>query len=132
MLPYRDSTFAKIALGVFFVIAASYAYFEARGLLYGPSISVPSEIIVLHDPFATISGKADRISSLTMNGKPISVTEDGAFEEPYLLAPGYNRIALHATDKYGRTRDSVVEIMYEPPSTTSAVAATTSIEITPQ
>src|SRR3989338_8128214 len=122
MLPSRDSRLTRIILGVFFALVLLYAYFEARGLLYGPSINVPQQVTVVHEPFITIRGKADRISKLTMNGKPVSVTEDGAFNEPYLLAEGYNRIVLQASDKYGRTRESVVQIEYSPAPTTPVSA----------
>lgn len=114
MLPYRDGRITKIILALFFVLVALYAYYEARGILFGPSINVPNEAAVVHDRFITVRGKAARIAQLTMNGKPVTVTEDGAFEEPYLLNDGYNRIVLRAEDRYGRTRESIIEVMYEP------------------
>jgi hypothetical protein len=116
MLPYRDGRITKIILALFLILVILYAYYEARGLLFGPSIDVPKGASVVHERFVTIHGTATRIAELTMNGKPVTVTEDGAFEEPFLLADGYNRIMLRAQDKYGRTRESVVEVMYEPPS----------------
>ncbi len=119
MLPYRDSRLTYIALGVFFLIVIGYAYFEARGLLFGPSISVSSKVTEVHEPFIVIKGQADRIAALSMNGKNIPVTENGAFEEPYLLSPGYNRIVLDASDKYGRTRRQSIEIVYTPPSSSA-------------
>ena len=51
-----------------------------------------------------------------MDGKQITVTQDGDFSQAYLLASGYNRIVLDAKDQYGRTREKVLEIMYEPPT----------------
>ena len=125
MLPYRDSRLTYIALGIFFLLVLGYAYFEARGMLFGPSITVTSKVTEVHDPLITIKGQADRISSLSMNGKTISVTEAGAFEKPYLLAKGYNRIVLDAKDKYGRTRRQIIEIVYTP-STNSGQTATSS------
>ena len=127
MLPYRDSRITKIILTLFFVLVVLYAYYEARGILFGPSIDVPDKAAVVHDRFITVRGKAARIAQLTMNGKPVTVTEDGAFEEPYLLNDGYNRIVLRAEDRYGRTRESVIEVMYEPPAiSASAIASPTS------
>ncbi|MEK7132897.1 MAG: hypothetical protein AAB830_02485 [Patescibacteria group bacterium] len=123
MLPYRDSHLTKIGLAIFFVMVIAYAYFEARGLLYGPVIKTTSEVTVSHDRFITIHGSAERIAELSMNGKQLSVTEQGAFEEPYLLANGYNRIVLRARDKYGRTSEKVVEIIYEPPVSDASSAA---------
>ncbi len=114
MLPYRDSRLTYIALGVFFLIVVGYAYYEAQGVLFGPSIKVTSQVSEVQEPFVMIRGQAERIASLSMNGKPISVTEEGIFEEPYLLAPGYNRIVLEAKDKYGRRRSAEIEIIYTP------------------
>lgn len=114
MLPYRDSRLTYIALGIFFLIVLCYAYFEARGLLFGPSIIISSNSTEVDEPFVTIQGHADRIASLSMNGKTIPVTETGEFEEPYLLSLGYNRIVFDASDKYGRTRRQAIEIVYTP------------------
>lgn len=114
MLPYRDGRITRIALVLFFLLIIGYAYFEARGVLYGPSIEVSSDVQQVSDPFIAIQGKAERIASLSMNGRPISVTEDGAFDESYLLAPGLNRIMLDATDRYGRSAQKIVEVVYVP------------------
>ncbi len=128
MLPYRDSRFTLIALVVFFLIAGGYAFYEARGMLFGPTIDVPAGVSEVHDPYVVIQGQANRISSLSMNGQPITVSEDGVFSQPYLLAPGYNRIILDAKDQYGRSRQRVIEIVYtstSSPETAPQEATTT-------
>ncbi|MCR4281023.1 MAG: hypothetical protein NUV88_01680 [Candidatus Kaiserbacteria bacterium] len=132
MLPYRDNRLARIALVVFFLIVIFYAYYEARGILFGPTIQTSSDVTVSHERFITIRGKAERISELSMNGKPVSVTEEGAFDEPYLLANGYNRIFLRARDKYGRTSERTVEVIYEPATTANSTStAATSTPVAP-
>jgi uncharacterized protein YfaP (DUF2135 family) len=126
MLPYRDSRLTKIVIAVFFIVIAGYAYFEARGILYGPRIEVPEAVSQVNEQFITLRGRADRIAVLNMNGKPISVTEDGTFEEPYLLSPGLNRIVFDAEDKYGRKRQEVIQVVYVSEHAASpAQAATT-------
>lgn len=115
MLPYRDSRLTQIVLGLFFVVLLGYAYFEAQGLLFGPSISIPAAPTQVYEPYVVLSGHADRISSLLMNGKSVEVTENGSFSEPYLLSPGYNRIVFDAKDKYGRTRSRTLQIVYVAP-----------------
>lgn len=119
MLPYRDSRITRVVLIVFFIVLAGYAYFEARGFLFGPRIEVSSEMIEVTDPYVVIQGQAARISKLSMNGKEITVTESGQFQEPYLLAPGLNRILLDAEDKYGRSRQEVIQIVYTAPPESS-------------
>jgi len=112
MLPYGNSRITRIALAIFFLILIGYGYFEARALLFGPRIDVGNAMTVSHDQFVKIQGTTDHIASLLMNGKAISVTEDGAFDEPYLLAPGSNRVILTAKDKYGNTTSKMLDIYY--------------------
>jgi hypothetical protein len=126
MLPYHDSRLTKIILVIFFVLVLGYGYFEAQGFLRGPSIQIASGTTVVHDQLVRIQGKAARISSLSMNGKQIQVTEDGSFDQPYLLSEGVNRIVLDAKDTYGRTTRQVIQIVYVPSATSSALEAATS------
>jgi hypothetical protein len=114
MLLSRDSRITRTVIGIFFLIVLGYAYFELHGILYGPTIEVTSGTNVAYDPMITITGTASRISSLSMNGQAVSVTEQGAFAEPYLLALGLNRIVLEARDKYGRNRKEVIQVVYSP------------------
>src|SRR3989344_5816249 len=114
MLPYRDSRLIRIGLAIFFLIVLGYAYYEGWELLYGPTIDVAPRVMEVSGPLIVISGQAQRISSLSLNGMEISVSEEGGFSEKYVLTPGYNRLILNARDKYGKTAERVVEIMYNP------------------
>jgi hypothetical protein len=125
MLPYRDSRIIRIAIVAFFIVIIVYAFFEAQGLLFGPKITLASATQTVHEQFITITGKADRIDTLTMQGAPVAVTEEGAFSEPYLLTPGVNRIVFKATDKYGHSSTDVLQVVYIPASTTPQTTATT-------
>ena len=114
MLPYRDSRLIRIILVLFFVLLVCYGIYEAQGILYGPVIDVPSEAMTVSDPYTLIKGKAERITELRLNGKQISVTEKGEFEEPYLLAEGSNHLILDARDARGRTTRKIITIVYVP------------------
>ena len=131
MLPYGDSRITRYALGIFFVVLVGYGYFEARGLLFGPRIEVTSSIGVSHEQFIRIQGKTDHIASLLMNGKGLSVTENGAFDEPFLLAPGSNRIVLSAKDKYGNLTTKTLDIFYSPEAGQGPVSTSTAATSTP-
>ena len=120
MLHYRDGRITKTLLVAFFLILAGYGYYELRGIVFGPRIEITTDTHETTDSFIFIEGHAEHIASLSMNGHPISVTEDGYFEEPYLLAPGINRIILDAEDTYGQTRQEVVRIVYTPPENASS------------
>ena len=88
MLPYREGRFAKIALVIFFILLLGYAYYEARSMLYGPQIHLPSETFTVSESHTEIRGQASYISELRINGASVNVTEDGRFAEPLLVAPG--------------------------------------------
>ncbi|HEY4520103.1 MAG TPA: hypothetical protein VJH33_03665 [Candidatus Paceibacterota bacterium] len=119
MLPYH-SHISNVILALFFVLLVGYGYFEARGILYGPKITIPTDTPLVHDPFITLRGTAERIVEMRLNGSVVAVTEQGLFEEPYVLIPGYNRLVLEAKDTYGDTDKKVIEIMYEPLTITPA------------
>jgi Glucodextranase, domain B len=112
MFPHSDSRWTRVALTGFFIVIVLYGYYEARGLLFGPTIAIGSEVTTVREAFIEVSGRADRIVSLKMNGREITVTEKGDFIEPYLLAPGINRIMFDALDRYGNKTSKTVEIVY--------------------
>ena len=123
MLPYRDSKLTRIALVILFLIIIGYAYFEAQGLLYGPTINIAdSSATVTHEQYVLIQGQADHLTSLSVDGEPISLTEAGGFQKPLVLAPGVNRIVFDAKDKYGHSTQKIVEMVYE-----AALAPSTAI-----
>lgn len=110
----RDSRFVRLILVIFFTLALLYAVYEARGMLYGPAIRLSQEQPVAHEAFTSIKGRAERITELRLNGKTIQVTENGDFNEPFLLAPGVNRVILEANDARGREAKKTVDIVYIP------------------
>lgn len=123
MLPYREGKVVKVALVLFFILVLFYALYEAHGILFGPTISVSGRAMIVDQPYIEIKGTADRISSLSMNGNDVPVTENGAFDEPYVLSPGYNKIVLEAKDKYGKTTSRTIEIVYDASSTAQSASA---------
>lgn len=127
---YRTNRVAFLGLAVFFIAVLGYAYFEARNVIYGPSIALattmPSNVV--HEQMVLIRGVAKNIVEIQMNGRIISTTEDGSFKEAHLLAHGYNKILLTARDKIGRVKEQAVEIVYEPRETANATNASTTRE----
>jgi hypothetical protein len=121
MIPYRNNKVLLVALGLFFVLILTYAYFEARNILFGPKIEVnsPKEGLTVDYEFVTITGRAININEIWMNGRSIPVTEDGIFEEGVLLTNGYNKIFIQAKDKLGRETTKIIQIVYIPKNSTN-------------
>jgi len=114
-MPYRNSRITRIVISVFFVLVAIYAYFEARNILFGPKITLDTDrVLNVSEQNIIISGNTKNISSISLNGRIIAVTEGGLFEEPISLAAGYNYIVLEAEDKFNRRTKKTLEIAYTP------------------
>lgn len=85
------------------VLVLLYAVFALFPLFLGPYL----ELEVPYDtPEGTtvIAGVAQRVSSLSINGLPIPVTEAGAFSIERAYPVGYTVVVIEATDRFGRVR----------------------------
>ncbi len=112
----RDSKLIRFSLFAFFALLGGYALYEGWGLLSGPAIDVPHTAMTVSKPYLLVKGTAKRITELHLNGATVPVTEEGVFEEPYLLAAGSNRLVLEARDARGRTDRTELDIAYVPES----------------
>lgn len=81
MRPWRTIKHVAIFLGVIAIIG--YTLFEARGIIAGPSLSIehPLTGATYTDRIVDLSGTTERVSRLTLNGKDISMSEEGVFRE---------------------------------------------------
>jgi hypothetical protein len=82
-----------------------YGIAQAWPLLRGPSLSIvsPVEGASIQDGIVTVSGKALRAATLTLNGSPILHEENGSFLSTLTLPGGSSIITLIASDRFGRT-----------------------------
>ncbi len=119
----RDSKLIRFSLLSFFALVGGYALYAGWGLLSGPAVEVPEMTMTVSEPYLLVKGTAKRITELHLNGATVPVTEEGAFEEPYLLAVGSNRLILEARDARGRTDRSLIDVAYIPREPTPPSAA---------
>ena len=125
MMPYGDSRLTRIILVTFFVLLVGYTFYEIRGLMWGPVIEIENRVLEVSDRFIAIEGFARRIATLSMNGKIIPVTEEGAFSEGYVLTPGYNRVVLEARDRYGNSTERSIELVFTPEANSNNMSTST-------
>lgn len=94
----------KILAAITLVLLAGYGVIKAIPLIVGPQIEVtsPLDYQTVPDGFVTISGRAIHTSSLTLNGTPFLIDEQGHFETTLLLPSGGAILSLTATDRFGR------------------------------
>lgn len=89
---------------VLLVALLSYGAVKAWPLVSGPSITLssPVDYATVQDGFLTISGTAHRTESLSLDGGPLLIDQEGRFEKTLLLPRGGAILTLTATDRFGR------------------------------
>ncbi len=111
--------FKKLIAAVIFVLITffilGYVYFASRDYIKGPSIEItePENGISTSTSTVKVLGKALRIKEITLNGKPLLIDKQGNFNETLLLAPGYNVSMINAIDKFNRTIEYKLELVYK-------------------
>jgi hypothetical protein len=99
------------------LFAAVYIAYQARFLIIGPQITLTQEVQMLQNTRQiTLTGQANNISHLWLNGRPIFTDRNGAFTAAVILENGYTVTTLMAEDRYGRTTTITRPFVYTPAS----------------
>jgi hypothetical protein len=106
-----------------FLIIGFYSYLKMSFVVHGVEIQAHLEKNG-NSPIVAVKGNAKNAIRLELNGREIDVDENGAFSEQVALEPGLSVMSLSAIDKFGKTADKKIDVMYEE---TGAVAARDSI-----
>jgi hypothetical protein len=108
------SGYVKIALILAGLgLALWYIQFQARYFIEGPMIAVEAPLeVVQRDRIISLSGVAQNITDITLNGRKIYTDEKGRFEEPLVLENGYTIVTLVAKDRFGRHTSLSKEFFY--------------------
>lgn len=110
----RLRTILQITAGlVFFGIIAGYSAYQAQDFWTGPTVTIntPADGATTSEPLIRVTGAAERISHLSLNGRQIYTSPNGRFSEPLLLAPGYNIITVAANDAFDRHTEEQVRVI---------------------
>lgn len=97
------------------ILILGYAVFAARDFVKGPSITIesPQNGTTSTESLIDIHGSVKNISFLTLNGNKIFTDEAGVFTEQVLLSYGYNIMTLEAKDRFGRTVEKTLQLIYK-------------------
>ncbi len=113
----RESTkrLIKVSLiSIISIVIVAYTAFESYDFIIGPQITIsqPENGISIATSSVVVQGKADRIKNLYINNRPVLIDTEGNFNETILLAPGYNITLLSAQDRFERTIEHKLELVY--------------------
>lgn len=112
----RNQTIKLLRFSIFLsavLIVLGYALFRSLDYIKGPEIIIESPLngTTVSTPSVIVKGYALRVSDLWLNDRPITLSEEGYFEESMLLNIGYNTISVKTRDKFGRNEDVLFEII---------------------
>ena len=114
--PMNRNAISLLKISVISILAlviVGYSLFQAQKILRGPIIEVnsPENATTYNQPLIEVSGRAQNISYLNLNDRPIFTDKDGYFKEKLLLSPGYNIIKLDARDKFKKYTEKKLELI---------------------
>lgn len=108
-------TLSSVAVTLLVLFIIGYSWSRTRDLIRGPELTVyPIDTSTLASPLIKLEGQVQRVAHLQLNDGKIFADADGHFQEEILLYPGYNKIKIEATDRFGRTVDQYLELAYKP------------------
>jgi hypothetical protein len=93
-----------------------YGYYQTRDIVAGPVLNIDQPLSgeISRSGLVSVSGHAERISKISLNGNQIYTDREGKFEEVLLLGVGYNIIEVKAEDRFDRQVAERLELVYRP------------------
>lgn len=98
----------------FFALLALYSLFQARYLLLGPVILIdsPRDGERVSENVIIVKGRAQNISYISFNDRPIYIDSEGNWSEKFIVSEGLNIIKVRARDRFGRETEKILRIVY--------------------
>ncbi|MFY9462802.1 MAG: hypothetical protein WAP52_01310, partial [Candidatus Sungiibacteriota bacterium] len=112
LTPRRLGIGASVGMAVMLIVFLGIrliAFTAAPGL----TIYSPADESMFNTPIVEVRGETEKESSLTVNGREITLDEQGNFDEEIELPPG--AVALHfiSRNRFGKTQTAVRTILVE-------------------
>jgi hypothetical protein len=104
-----------VVISIILICLLGYTAYEIQKVISGPKITIlsPQNGVVISDPLVEISGIAQNIKDISLNDRKIFIDERGNFKEKLLLFYGYNAFVIKASDKFGKTTEKMIEVVYK-------------------
>lgn len=101
-------------IGAIIIIAliASYAIWRSSNYARGPHIILvePSNFASIDATTTHVIGRVERAHIITLNGRTITIDENGNFDETIVLFPGTNVLTLEAKDQFERNIQQQIRV----------------------
>lgn len=102
-------------VSLFFIFIITYALSGSRDLIFGVKIKNVNlqDGVTVTDSIQKVNGNAENAINLTLNGRAISIDQEGNFTETIALLTGYNIINIKAEDKFGNVDEKNYKLTYK-------------------
>lgn len=107
--------FKIVAISVFLIFIVIFAFFRSKDLLFGVKIKNVNIIdgqVITESNIIKISGNAKNAKELILNGRAISIDQEGNFNETIALFSGYNIVSIVAKDEFGNIDEKIYKLMH--------------------
>ena len=106
---------SALFIGAGILLILLYILYQARFLTEGPVITLQNEPpTTTSSSTLTVTGNAQNIVSLSINGRTIYTTDEGVFSETLTLPLGYTIVTIEGVDRYGKRARIERSIVYTP------------------
>lgn len=115
MIQYYDlrKRLEVVFIIILVLIAVAYGAFRAYPLVAGPSIllyGLQDGDYVASSTFE-VSGQVKRSTSITLQGRPITIDTEGRFSETLVAQAPYTILVLEAKDAYGESVVKTIKVI---------------------
>lgn len=95
------------------VLIVAYALWRSLAYARGPRITLsdPANYASITSTTTHVIGRVERANTITLNGKAITIDEQGHFDETIIVFPGTNILTLEARDQFNRTVSEQIQIV---------------------
>ncbi len=106
-----------VSLIILFVIIIGYGIWKGQDLIFGIKLEISGiqNNVTVKNSVLELSGIAYHAVSININGRTVSVEENGEWHDTISLLRGYNIISISAKDKFGREKSKIFTINYDAP-----------------
>ena len=102
-------------ISLLFIFIVIYVFFRSKDLIFG--VKIKNVNIVdgskVTESIMEVKGNAKNAIKLTLDGREISVNQQGDFDETISLLSGYNIINIIAEDKFGNIDEKNYKLIRE-------------------
>jgi hypothetical protein len=103
---------SALALGFFGLVL-----YNVKDMLFGVPLVVhaATDGSTIDGDYVPITGNAKHASQITINDRPISVDQNGNFNDGVILSYGYNIVKVAETDQFGKEKIETFHWVAIPP-----------------